>query len=816
MLDRILTEKIKACALDMGMDLIGYAPSSRWEKAPFMLTPSAILEGAKSVAVMGIYITDTWAEMGGEPNPHHVGPGGWMDQNSLLDRTCYRLVRLIEESGYNAIGIASSNIWRYRKMDGIDSWFTPDLSHIHASAAAGLTEIGWSGLAISPEYGPRVRYISVITDAELLPTPLYNGAPLCDMCGECIRHCPTQALSRDFDGQPHVVDIEGKKFRYANKNIWRCAWAEHFNLRLDSETLKLEHIGEDTIKAEIATKGEYHHERGVCQKVCLPPHLRTDEPSFGREGKNIRMFKMGRRYPENMPTYRKLRDDAIALAVKKGVEICSVGPIDKQSKVGQAVEAQAPGLTKVLALGFRIPQEAMDTADGDVSVRSVYSYAMFNKMHHILLNVAKFLEKEGFHAASFTGRTPMTYLGQDLGKLVADKVYVNDERNIHGNIGLMAVELAAMAGLGRIGEAFTCDEFGQFVMIGAIATDAPLDDYNRQATGAPAKPLCRPVSPAKLKNLLWAKATDNLVSMFGVAPADAFDRTVGKLSSVIDTASMRKIVVDGNVEGAYHGKWISEVHEDGAPLRTPAALLPGARSVIVLGMHIPKVILDNSGNEKTRQIGTYGFFTYQTVFELRYAALELCTMLNSMGYRTVASENCIGAGSMADSPRGLLPDFRSNAIEAVAAGLGVLGPNGALVSPEFGANSRRIVIVTDADLPADRLYDGAPLFAEDEACMSHCPMGCTSTWTDLPLAGATVRYPVIPRNRCDWAKTYSLAGAEGPRLIGNDTNVPVPHGGELSIDEICEACTHKDEILKHRTVILEPCLKHFGQGKKGG
>jgi hypothetical protein len=29
-----------------------------------------------------------------------------------------------------------------------------------------------------------------------------------------------------------------------------------------------------------------------------------------------------------------------------------------------------------------------------------------------------------------------------------------------------------------------------------------------------------------------------------------------------------------------------------------------------------------------------------------------------------------------------------------------------------------------------------------------------------------------------------------------------------TIEDIAEGCTHKDQILKHRTVILESCLKY--------
>ena len=109
-MDRILTSRLKSFILGSGMDLVGFAPVDRWSEAPFLLTPEAILPKSKFVIVAGIHLTDTWTEMGGEPAPQDHSPGGWMDQNSFLDRIAYRTSKLLEEYGFRAIPIASSNI----------------------------------------------------------------------------------------------------------------------------------------------------------------------------------------------------------------------------------------------------------------------------------------------------------------------------------------------------------------------------------------------------------------------------------------------------------------------------------------------------------------------------------------------------------------------------------------------------------------------------------------------------------------------------------------------------------------------------------
>ncbi len=768
MSDRVLTDKVRAEALSMGMDLVGFAPVSRWDHAPYLLSPQAILPDGKTVVVAAIHITDTWTEMGGEPSPQDRSPGGWMDQNSLLDRVAYRTVRLLNAHGHKAIAVASSNVWRYRQYPGIPSVCAPDLSHIHAATAAGLAEIGWSGLAITPEFGSRCRFISVVTSADLVPTPMYDGPRLCDMCGECIRHCPTAALRKELQ-KPHEVIIGGKTFRYANKNIWRCAWAEHFDLDLDSENLKhLEHVGENEVLKEIAEKGKRGHERGVCQKYCVPPHLRSVRPSFGRADKLIAQDRINKRYPENMPTLRKMRDDITSAAIRMGVDLCVVSPLkrDVVTTGGWSVMKELPGAHTVIAMGMRMAPETR---------RNRPLQCVDKLMHHVCLRIARMVEDYGYHAASYN----------------------------------WAHELGEVAGMGVRGDDPNRDlvtpEFGPDVIAGAVVTDAPLDPSPVPSTVD--KPLVpsRP-SPKRLRFLLERLAEENLVSLFGVAPADRFDTVVADLKANVNEAELGESVIDDNPN--YHGVWVSRIQRDDLKIRGPKDHLPGAKSVIVLGMHYPAEIVENAGLEESQQIGPYAFWQYQTNTELSFAAVVLAKYLSGLGFKVVAAEDMLGVGSRVASHRGTLPDARSNAIEAVTAGLGQLGANGALLTPQYGAHQRQIVLITDAELPADALYMGPDLCTQCGNCRSGCPMDAIETSSfAVRLNGTVLQVPVINRHRCDWSKRYALCPEEGPALIGNKTNVPKPEG-QVTIEMISQACLERDPIMKRRPCILEHCLRH--------
>ncbi len=78
-------------------------------------------------------------------------------------------------------------------------------SHRHAATRAGLGEFGYSNVVLTPQFGPRQRFNSILTDAELVPDPLL-AAPLClrDKCRLCQKACYMRAVTKRDD--PEVSD----------------------------------------------------------------------------------------------------------------------------------------------------------------------------------------------------------------------------------------------------------------------------------------------------------------------------------------------------------------------------------------------------------------------------------------------------------------------------------------------------------------------------------------------------------------------------------------------------------------------------------
>jgi epoxyqueuosine reductase len=67
-------------------------------------------------------------------------------------------------------------------------------SHKTAATCSGLGWVGKSGLIINKDYGPRLSWATVLTDAPFEPDRPVQGSR-CGDCDYCVRHCPSGAIS---------------------------------------------------------------------------------------------------------------------------------------------------------------------------------------------------------------------------------------------------------------------------------------------------------------------------------------------------------------------------------------------------------------------------------------------------------------------------------------------------------------------------------------------------------------------------------------------------------------------------------------------
>lgn len=111
-----------------------------------------------------------------------------------LNRIAFCLVRSLEKNGHDAIGISP---FIPVEMSQETKGLVGDVSHRHLAEKAGLGGIGFSGLLITPNFGPRVRFASVLTTASLEPDEECKEY-LCEDCEKnCVKACPVNAISEE-------------------------------------------------------------------------------------------------------------------------------------------------------------------------------------------------------------------------------------------------------------------------------------------------------------------------------------------------------------------------------------------------------------------------------------------------------------------------------------------------------------------------------------------------------------------------------------------------------------------------------------------
>lgn len=126
--------------------------------------------------------------------------------NALLDQTATLVAEALQHSGHAAMSIPTSLSVDAAGLQG-------PFSHKLAARMAGLGWIGRSCLLVTPEAGPRVRFVTVLTDA-----PLSTGVPLtrdCGACTLCVEACPAGAFTgRPFDPAESIearMDVQACK-----------------------------------------------------------------------------------------------------------------------------------------------------------------------------------------------------------------------------------------------------------------------------------------------------------------------------------------------------------------------------------------------------------------------------------------------------------------------------------------------------------------------------------------------------------------------------------------------------------------------------
>jgi len=751
-----MKQQLKNYAHELGADLVGVGGIDRCRHAPLMMSPQGLFPPTRSIIVMALHHPDACIELGGEKHPQEIGPYSVQYlMNSRLDEMAYRLATWIEKQGHQAMPIASSNIWRYNQYKDLKAVFAPDVSHIYMAVVAGLAELGFNGLALSPQYGARNRFITVLTDAELEPDPLIPPGTVCDRCMLCRQHCPTQALAKEIAGEK-VVRIDPYEYRFPDKNLWRCAWGEHFDLDLD---LKIpEQVTEQVILEHSRRHGIRGGEMGQCLKFCVPKPLRTFDRAYSKTPMR-RYAVTGTDEPVDGATADRLLNPLMA----GGADLVHVISADELRQTGLDPDRLLPGARTAITVAIALPTDA--------AASEAFLFAAGYQTDSLCYDLTRACEQLG-HRALLTVQRSGSHPDS-----------VKDE----SATGVIVTHFAPFR--------------GRSVIANTVLTRAVIPPQSRQApTPAP------PPAPAHdhLTGDLTAFATALGADLVGVASAERMDELAAHLRPVFDG----EVVLDAADSSSRFTPWEPEVTSRARKVLTCSDWLPGARAVLVCGLRYHAAVPRWATRPPAEAVGPYAYQTYVTNWLGAVLAMRLVKRLEAFGYRAVIATDLTGTDSWSANPRGPQPDLFANRFAGLAAGLGQLTISGALATPTFGLRQRLIAVVTDAPLdPSPLPPDMAAATCHDCArpCLAACP---SHAFEGVPVSlrcedRSAVFHPRDGR-RCDWVKRYALMGESGFKYLGSVLDVPAP--AVPTAADLAAALRQHDPIKKYRPVVAEPCV----------
>jgi epoxyqueuosine reductase len=194
-MSRELKITIKRRCEELDIPLAGFAPADRWDNPPFEpwvpeeFRPRAIFPEAKTVIVIGLPVNLPIIE---------TAPSIWYYElyrtvNTLLDIDGYRIASFLNNEGFPSVGVPRDG---YGSITQLKERPLAFFSHRHAAYLAGLGNFGINNTLLTKKYGPRVRFTSIFTAADIPPDSIMEDS-LCTRCMRCVNACPVKAIGAE-------------------------------------------------------------------------------------------------------------------------------------------------------------------------------------------------------------------------------------------------------------------------------------------------------------------------------------------------------------------------------------------------------------------------------------------------------------------------------------------------------------------------------------------------------------------------------------------------------------------------------------------
>ncbi|MGD0818351.1 MAG: 4Fe-4S double cluster binding domain-containing protein [Methanomassiliicoccales archaeon] len=203
-----LEDELHAMAMSLGADLYGIADLGPYE-VEVVRQGGDLVSGYQFAISVGIRLLDAIVDQIPNRSQRAVRVSyrshTYNVVNDRLDQISSLLAGRLQKEGFRSMPVPASE-----RID--DERICAMFSHKMAAHLAGQGWIGKSCLLVTPQYGPRVRWTTVLTDYPFSKAGIPMD-PRCGTCEECANACPMHAFTgRMFDQEePREARFEARK-----------------------------------------------------------------------------------------------------------------------------------------------------------------------------------------------------------------------------------------------------------------------------------------------------------------------------------------------------------------------------------------------------------------------------------------------------------------------------------------------------------------------------------------------------------------------------------------------------------------------------
>jgi len=182
--ERNYLELEKFCR-ELGADLFGVADVKEI-KHEFAFLP-ALMEKLDWAVCLGMRLNELVMEDITDA-PTRLYSYHYRTVNLFLDQIALKTAVYLRKNGHRSLPVPVSQVLDWQKH-------TAHLSHRKIAELAGLGWIGRNNLLVHPEFGSRLRLVTILTDMPLKADAPVNGG--CQDCRRCVEACPAGAIKLD-------------------------------------------------------------------------------------------------------------------------------------------------------------------------------------------------------------------------------------------------------------------------------------------------------------------------------------------------------------------------------------------------------------------------------------------------------------------------------------------------------------------------------------------------------------------------------------------------------------------------------------------